>query len=73
MLRIVKTSSGEGIFLNPNKYQFGRSVYICNNEPCINTAVKRKKIGRMLKVQSNLVENIVNELTLPLQLSKEIV
>lgn len=49
MIRI--TASGGKVVIKPNSRTFGRSVYLCYNESCINTAFKKNKINKILKVQ----------------------
>lgn len=49
LIRICRLFSSKEIVINPTKYQFGRSAYICNDSECINKAIKGKKIAKMLK------------------------
>ena len=62
LIRITKTYTLTGVaevILNPNRYQLGRSAYVCKTKNCINSAVKEKKIIKMLKVQPQLLERII--------------
>ena len=60
LIRITKDyKSGELVF-NKEKPCFGRSIYICKNEKCVQNALKKKKIEYSLK--SELSENIKEKL-----------
>ncbi len=50
------------MILNPDRYQLGRSAYICKTENCINLALKEKKIPKMLKVSLKGLEKTISEL-----------
>ncbi|MBI3590525.1 MAG: YlxR family protein [Candidatus Melainabacteria bacterium] len=69
LIRITKTYTLAGVkeaILNPNKYQLGRSAYICKTKNCINSAVKEKKIVKMLKIPAQLLERITPQLEISL-------
>ena len=59
-IRLTKCS--EEIVLNPNKFQLGRSVYLCKSAGCINLAIKEKKIPKMLRVSLKSLEKIIPKL-----------
>ena len=59
-IRLTKCS--EGVVLNPNRFQLGRSAYICKSTSCINLAVKEKKILKMLRVSLKSVEKTILQL-----------
>ena len=46
-------SKFKGIVLSPNKYQHGRSAYICRKKECIKSAIKAKRITKMLRTSEN--------------------
>lgn len=50
--------------INPNSLTFGRSVYLCYNKECIETAFKKKKIEKLLKtsISNELKGQILDEL-----------
>ena len=48
LIKITKEHSSGDIVVQPNSKTFGRSVYLCYNENCINTAVK-KGVNKLLK------------------------
>ena len=52
----------ETIIVNPSRYQFGRSVYLCKSTNCIKAAIKEKKLVKMLKVSNKATESCINEL-----------
>lgn len=52
MIKITKEHKTGMLILNPNSKIFGRSAYLCYNQKCIEQAIKKKKINRILK--SNL-------------------
>lgn len=64
LIRIAKVPRiGDGksfvLIVNPNNYQLGRSAYICKKINCIEEALKKKKIAKMLRVSTDLLcENI---------------
>lgn len=48
MIKITKEHKNGNVVVNPNSLTFGRSVYLCYNQNCINTALK-KGINKTLK------------------------
>ena len=48
LIKITKEYTSGDIVIMPNSKTFGRSVYLCYNENCINTALK-KGINKLLK------------------------
>lgn len=48
LIRITKESKSGNIVIQPDSKIFGRSVYLCYNENCINTVLK-KGINKPLK------------------------
>jgi len=63
MIRITKTSDGQ-VFVNGNSKIFGRSAYICYNTTCIDEALKKNRLQKVLKTQipEDLKGQIINEL-----------
>lgn len=61
-IRILKkqhlSDNSYEVVLNPNKYEFGRSLYICRNLDCTRIALKQKKIEKILKVSQASLKNI---------------
>lgn len=56
MLKITKNFKTGEIILNPDSFTFGRSAYLCYNQSCIQTALKKNKLARVLK--TNIDENV---------------
>jgi len=48
LIRITKDHISENIVIQPDSKTFGRSVYLCYNENCINTVIK-KGVNKLLK------------------------
>jgi len=63
-IRITKNkdTNQETVVINPDKHQFGRSVYICKTKECITKAIKEKKIVKILKISTKNVEPLIPEL-----------
>lgn len=54
MIKItIDFKTGE-IVLNPNSKIFGRSVYLCYNQDCIEQSLKKKKINKALKISMSV-------------------
>ena len=49
MLKLTREHENGKIFINPNSKIFGRSVYLCYNNSCIEKALKKNKLARFLK------------------------
>lgn len=49
LIRIMKEHNTGKIILMPDNKTFGRSCYICSNDECLKTAIKKKSIQRNLK------------------------
>lgn len=62
MIKITKEHKTGELVLNPNSKTFGRSAYLCYNQSCIEQAMKKKKINRILKTNLNIdLEGLINE------------
>ena len=48
LIRIMKTDK-EGLVVNPNSKTFGRSAYLCYNQSCIEAALKKSRLNKVLK------------------------
>lgn len=47
---LIKITNVKGTpVINPNSTIFGRSVYLCYNKSCIESAFKKNKISKLLK------------------------
>lgn len=54
-IKITRDYKTKQAVISPDNKIFGRSVYICKNELCVNNALKRGKIFKILKVKN--IEN----------------
>ena len=54
MIKITKEHSTNEVVVNPNSKTFGRSAYLCYNQDCIEQALKKKKINRVLKISTSI-------------------
>jgi len=66
LLRIMQVNDTGTVALSPDNKCFGRSVYLCKNQECLNTALKKKRLPRMLKHQINQdvlvqIENVIRD------------
>ena len=52
MIKITKTNDGN-VVITPNSKIFGRSAYLCYNKNCIDNALKKDKLKRLLKYTGN--------------------
>lgn len=51
MIKITRENQSGAIFINPNSKIFGRSVYLCYNNSCIEKSFKKNKLAKFLKSQ----------------------
>ena len=49
LIRLTKEHESGNVVIQPDSNTFGRSVYLCYNQECINTVLK-KGINKLLKV-----------------------
>lgn len=49
LIKITHNKSLDEVFINPNTKKFGRSVYLCYNKLCIESALKKNKLQKALK------------------------
>ena len=54
LIKITKEHLSGNIVIQPDSKTFGRSVYLCYNEDCIDMAFKKNKINKMLKTSANI-------------------
>ena len=47
LIKILKEHKTGKIIINPNNKQFGRSMYLCKNEECLKTAIKKKRLKHL--------------------------
>lgn len=51
LIKITKLKNGE-LLINPDSKELGRSAYVCKNEECIKTLIKKKRLKNALKCQN---------------------
>ena len=63
MIKLTRQNPYGDIVINPNSNVFGRSVYLCYNDTCIEKAFKKNKISKALKtsVPLELKGKLINE------------
>jgi len=54
LIKITKFYETGEIFVNPNSKIFGRSVYLCYNNSCIENALKKNRLNKALKTTKDL-------------------
>ena len=54
MIKITREKSTENVVLNPDSKTFGRSVYLCYNQSCIEKAQKKNRLNKLLKTNKNI-------------------
>jgi predicted RNA-binding protein YlxR (DUF448 family) len=61
MIKITRQNQTNAIYINPNSKIFGRSVYLCYNNTCIEQSFKKNKLAKFLKADltDDLKENII--------------
>jgi predicted RNA-binding protein YlxR (DUF448 family) len=62
MIKITKEHSTGEVIVNPDSKTFGRSVYLCYNQNCIESAFKKNKINKILKTNISIDKNEVLKL-----------
>lgn len=61
---MIKITNVQGeLVINPDNKKFGRSVYLCYNNTCIENVFKKNKISRILKtsIPQDLKGKLINE------------
>ena len=54
MIKLTKDFRSGKIVVNPDTLTFGRSAYLCYNQSCIEKALKKNKLNRVLKTGEDL-------------------
>lgn len=58
-IRILRDFKTGDVILNPNNFQFGRSIYICKNSDCLKLASKKKKLKFLSETQLEELKDII--------------
>ena len=63
MIKITKQKNAQSLVVNGNSKIFGRSVYLCYNNSCIEAALKKNKLQKALRapIPQELKGKILNE------------
>ena len=61
LIKITKVD--DDIIVNPDSKKFGRSVYVCYNNVCIENAFKKNRLSKILKtsIPEDLKGKLINE------------
>ncbi len=64
LIKITADSKNSNVVINPDSLTFGRSVYLCYNEACIEVAFKKNKLVKHLKssIPNELKGQLLDEL-----------
>ena len=54
MIKITNEYLTGEVIVNPDSKTFGRSAYLCYNQSCIEKALKKNKLNRVLKTNKTL-------------------
>ena len=63
LIKITRENNDGNVVINHSNKIFGRSVYLCYNESCIENAFKKNKISKVLKtsIPEDLKGKLINE------------
>lgn len=63
LIKITRQNAGTEVVINHSNKIFGRSVYLCYNNACVEAAFKKNKIAKVLKtsIPEDLKGKIINE------------
>lgn len=62
LIKITKNHEDGKLFVNPHSKIFGRSAYLCYNQSCINLALKKNKLNKVLKTNTPIEQTELLEL-----------
>lgn len=51
LIKITRRNTDGEVVINPDSKIFGRSAYLCYNHDCINKALCKNKLSKVLKTQ----------------------
>ena len=61
LIRILKEHKTGEIIIAPNNKQFGRSIYLCKNEECLKTAIKKKRLKHLSENEIEILRNEIQK------------
>jgi len=62
LIKITKIKDSGNVVIEPNSKTFGRSVYLCYNQSCIDNAFKKNRINKALKTGTNINKSELEDL-----------
>ena len=62
MIKITKNHVTDELVINPNSKTFGRSVYLCYNQSCIENALKKNRLNKVLKTSAQIEKEVLENL-----------
>lgn len=62
LIKITKETVTGNVVIEPNSKIFGRSVYLCYNQSCIDNAFKKKKINKALNTSADIDKSKLDDL-----------
>ena len=64
LIKITKEHKTGNIVFNPDSKTFGRSAYLCYNQSCIENALKKTRLNKVLKTNINFDRTVFENLNL---------
>ena len=64
LIKITKEHKTGNIVFNPDSKTFGRSAYLCYNQSCIENALKKTRLNKVLKTNINFDRTMFENLNL---------
>ena len=58
MIKITKVHQADEVIVNPDSKTFGRSAYLCYNQNCVEQALKKNKLNKVLKTIQCLISTL---------------
>ena len=62
LIKITREKTSGNVVIEPDSKIFGRSVYLCYNQSCIDNAFKKNKIYKILKTDANIDKSKLDDL-----------
>ena len=62
LIKITKEHQNGNVVVQPNSKVFGRSAYLCYNQECISSALKKSRINKAFKTNVNITNEMLLEL-----------
>jgi len=62
LIKITKEKISGNIVTEPDSKTFGRSVYLCYNQSCIENAFKKNRINKALKTNADVDKSLISNL-----------